>query len=133
MALPKGLILEVSVDCNQWQAGLQEYKGIITSCCELIYQNVAEGKALDKFSHIELSVVLCDDELIHKLNNEYRNKDKSTNVLSFCGIDEDEIDTFLRGDGKIPERPFSLGERIHSLLVISEWMTLWCHAPILSP
>lgn len=110
MMLPKGLNLEVSVDCDQWQAGLPEYEDIITSCCELIYQNVSEAKALDKFLHIELSIVLCDDARIHKLNNDYRNKDKATNVLSFCGLDQDEIDTYLRGDADVPERPFSLGE-----------------------
>lgn len=110
MKLPKGLNLEVSIDCDLWQPDFEEYKAIITSCCSLIYQNVAEGKALEKFSHIELSVVLCDDELIHKLNNDYRNKDKATNVLSFCGLDEDEIDSYLRRDGAVPDRPFSLGE-----------------------
>ena len=31
----------------------------------------------------ELSIVLCDDDFIHKLNREHRAKDKPTDVLSF--------------------------------------------------
>lgn len=34
-------------------------------------------------SHVELSVVLTNDEEIHALNREYRDQDKPTNVLSF--------------------------------------------------
>lgn len=33
----------------------------------------------------EVSLVLCDDEFIRKLNREYRGKNKATNVLSFEG------------------------------------------------
>ena len=33
----------------------------------------------------------CGDDLIHQLNHDYREKDKATNVLSFCGLDEEEI------------------------------------------
>ncbi|MBO7244891.1 MAG: rRNA maturation RNase YbeY [Alphaproteobacteria bacterium] len=37
------------------------------------------------FSHTpaEVSLVLADDEFVHKLNFEYRGKDSATNVLSF--------------------------------------------------
>ena len=31
----------------------------------------------------EISVVLADDDFVHKLNKQYRGKDKPTNVLSF--------------------------------------------------
>jgi len=31
----------------------------------------------------ELSILLCDDALIHEINLEHRNKDKPTDVLSF--------------------------------------------------
>ncbi|MBL4602365.1 MAG: rRNA maturation RNase YbeY [Emcibacteraceae bacterium] len=110
MSLPEGLELEVSVDYDRWAEVLPEYEKIICTCCELIVDNISEGKALTKFSHIELSVVLCDDALIHKLNNDYRHKDKATNVLSFEGLDQGEVEQYLQSTAKVPERPFSLGE-----------------------
>lgn len=38
----------------------------------------------------EMSVVLADDALVHKLNREYRGKDKPTNVLSFALTEAEE-------------------------------------------
>nr|WP_245593605.1 rRNA maturation RNase YbeY [Azospirillum halopraeferens] len=51
----------------------------------------------------ELSVVLADDALVHRLNREYRGKDKPTNVLSFAlteaeGPDPDPAAPTLLGD-----------------------------------
>ncbi len=37
---------------------------------------------------IEISIVLTNDQDIHALNREYRNKDKATNVLSFPQEDD---------------------------------------------
>ncbi len=37
----------------------------------------------------EVSVLICDNEEIHKLNKEYRNVDAPTDVLSFPMFDED--------------------------------------------
>ena len=40
----------------------------------------------------EVSITLCDNEYIRKLNKEYRNKDKATDVLSFPLYDFNEED-----------------------------------------
>ena len=45
----------------------------------------------------EIGVTLVDDDYISKLNNEYRNKNMPTDVLSFPLSDENE-DTFVVGD-----------------------------------
>jgi len=110
MKIPIGLNLEISTSSCHWQEHNKEFKDIITSCCALICQNVNEGKALNKFSQIELGIVLCDDDTIQKLNNNYRNKNGVTNVLSFRGFDQEEIEIYLRSDSVAPFRPFSLGE-----------------------
>lgn len=42
----------------------------------------------------ECSIILCDDSFIQELNKEYRNKDTSTDVLSFAMDDDDEFPAF---------------------------------------
>ncbi|ALG70340.1 rRNA maturation factor [Azospirillum thiophilum] len=44
----------------------------------------------DEDGPAELSIVLADDELVHRLNREYRGKDKPTNVLSFALTEAEE-------------------------------------------
>lgn len=52
-------------------------------------------KVLDIKDDLELSCVLVDDNKIHEINNEYRNIDKSTDVISFAL--EDNNDLFVDG------------------------------------
>lgn len=47
----------------------------------------------------EVSVLFCGDKLIHKLNLQYRKKDKPTDVLSFASLDGEEF--FARSLGDI--------------------------------
>lgn len=52
---------------------------------------------------VELSVRLADDDEVRRLNAQYRNKDKPTNVLSFPMIQPDLIDTVTTNtdDGEV--------------------------------
>ncbi len=50
------------------------------------------NKTLPNIQAIEVSVVLADNALIQKLNRDYREKDKPTNVLSFPMTDQDDLD-----------------------------------------
>lgn len=56
-------------------------------------------KALE-LSAAELSILLCDDRTIHKLNREHRRKDKPTDVLAFAMHEGEEVtgDQQLLGD-----------------------------------
>jgi len=110
MALPDGLLVEISVDFEHWQEKLPNYQKLVTKAIEQITQNVNEGKALNKFNHIELGIVLCDDALIHKLNNNFRQQDKPTNVLSFAGLEPAKIAKFLKDGDDPDESPYALGE-----------------------
>lgn len=47
------------------------------------------------------SVILIDDEKMHELNKEYRNIDRTTDVLSFALEDNATIDTPIRELGDI--------------------------------
>ena len=40
---------------------------------------------------VELSCIIVDDERIHQINNEYRNIDRSTDVISFALEDNDQF------------------------------------------
>lgn len=42
----------------------------------------------------QVSLTLCDNEYIRKLNKEYRNKDSATDVLSFPLYEDGNFDTF---------------------------------------
>lgn len=52
------------------------------------------GQLLEKLqrSHQELSLVLINDQQIKELNRNYRQKNKTTNVLSFPMLDHEEPD-----------------------------------------
>lgn len=56
-------------------------KPLLKRFCKRIVQ-AAWGQ---EYEPAEVSVVLCNDEFIRKLNREYRGKNKATNVLSFEG------------------------------------------------
>lgn len=43
----------------------------------------------------ELSIVLCDDDFIQKLNHEYLGRNRPTDVISFP-LDDDEIETEIK-------------------------------------
>jgi len=110
MPPPSGLILEVSINCDSWISALPDYEKYCNLCVEQITQHILEARSLCNLPHVELSIVLCDDALIRELNHDYRSKDKPTNVLSFQGLDDQEIDLYLRNSQVVPDHPLSLGE-----------------------
>lgn len=56
-------------------------------------------QALDAFGlHGELSLVLCDDEVISQLNRDWRGVEGATDVLSFPQEEEDPFSAPLLGD-----------------------------------
>ena len=55
-----------------------------------IIQNILEGQ-LPNAQHVEISIVLANDNFVQDLNKKYRDKDKPTNVLSFPQTEEDEL------------------------------------------
>lgn len=64
---------------------------------------------------VEVVVTLVDDERIRKLNREYRDKDSSTDVLSFAiqETDEDEPEILFEEEDVVPLEP--LGDIIISV------------------
>lgn len=54
----------------------------------------------DAPDNVELSIVLCDDDFIQKLNNDYLGHNRPTDVLSFP-IEDDELETGVRAIGDV--------------------------------
>lgn len=72
--------------------------------------------------NMELSVVFCEDDFIHALNREYREKDRPTDVLSF----PQDPDEGLLGDLviSVPTATRQAAERQQSLATEVEWLFL---------
>lgn len=80
--------------------GYEEYEDIYLSLLERTFKHLKL-----KCDPI-LSVTFVDNEFIHKLNREYRNVDRPTDVISFAFLDgEDDRNLTLRKKG-----PVSLGD-----------------------
>lgn len=71
------------------------------------------AEAFENMPHAELSIVLSDDRTVQEYNRDYRAKDKATNILSFPGMDEDELEIFLAPPvPSAPMPPLMIGDVI---------------------
>lgn len=68
-----------------------------------------------KFSTISFDIVLCNNEEIHRINKEYRDKDSATDVITFALFADSEPDERFIFDDEI-----NLGEIVVSLDKIKE-------------
>ncbi len=75
----------------------------VEKSCLIEYQ----GK---KYDTITFDIVLCDNEKIHEINKEYRNKDSATDVISFALFADSKPEERFIFDNEI-----NLGEIIVSL------------------
>ncbi len=110
MATPDNLNLDISFQCEKWGVALPGYEDIIDKSLTQIMENIPEGQIINQFASLELSIVLCDDLFIRKLNNDFRGQDKATNILSFQGIESEKLQSFLTKEEEIPNHPEILGE-----------------------
>lgn len=65
----------------------------------------------------ELSLVFCDNPFIQRLNREWREKDRPTDVLSFPAAEPAELEAHRRDPGA---NPLVLGDIVISLDVVHE-------------
>ncbi|MBB5173936.1 rRNA maturation RNase YbeY [Texcoconibacillus texcoconensis] len=85
------------------QIDLLDENGYLTDEQKDLVQQLLKtaGKVEEVAEDSEVSVSFVDDETIHSLNNEYREKDKPTDVLSFA-LNEGEEETVIGAD-HVPE------------------------------
>lgn len=80
----------VGVESELWD-GLPEAERIVVRAAEAAWAG-ADRSLLPAGRPAEISVALADDALVHRLNRDYRGKDKPTNVLSFPLLDHEDGD-----------------------------------------
>ena len=78
--------IEIAQDNDEWDS----YKEINPKLFEEILEEVLKNYPnFSKVQNIELSILLTNDKRIKKLNQEFRNENSATNVLSFPDLDID--------------------------------------------
>ena len=81
------LALEVAVVANGWCNAVTAPEEVATRAARAAYF----AGSLDLGRSCEAAVVLTDDDRVRRLNRDYRNKDRATNVLSFPAFDADDM------------------------------------------
>ena len=55
----------------------------------------------ENLKNIEFNVIIVDDDYIHELNKNYRNKDRVTDVITFALEDTEDVDIDIRVLGDV--------------------------------
>ena len=94
---------------------------------ELIEKVIRQAFILEKMDNINLyiNIILTNPDNIRKINNEYRNIDKETDVLSFPMFEKEEIEN-LKDNGNNIEEP--LGDIIISIKKVEEQAIEYGHS-----
>ena len=75
-----GLIIETNVVAGRWPKALL---GLVEPCLRAAYGWCQQHQIADLPATASLSIALMDDKMIQSLNQQWRGKDRPTNVLSF--------------------------------------------------
>lgn len=83
-----GIVIDVSVQEPEWET-FEAVADLVTMVAKktlktAMLPRIAQNRAL------EASIVLANDDLVHVLNREYRDKDQPTNVLTFASLDDED-------------------------------------------
>lgn len=109
---------------------------------ELIYKDIQENNdyekiinlVIDKCFNVEkleglklyISITLTTPENIRRINNEFRNIDKETDVLSFPMFEKDELDTMIETRTNIV--PETIGDIVISVQRVEEQAKEYGHS-----
>ena len=115
----------------------------MSKIAEILFLDIEEKKELIDFAenvlktcfkeekieklNFYLSVTLTNPEQIHKLNKEYRNVDRATDVLSFPMFEKEEIDKIVSKQIKNPI-PEVLGDIVISIEKVKEQANEYGHS-----
>lgn len=103
--------IEINCENEDWHKLLPEAELILNDACEKVLEQIGLAKSLH---HVEVSVLLTDNNAIQELNKSYRNIDKPTNVLSF------PAEELIAGEYDDIEDGSMLGDLAFSLEIIQD-------------
>ena len=127
--------IEIAQDIPDWEV----YPEINTKLFKFILEKIIfKYPNLCAIQNIELSVLLTNDLKIKDLNQEFRNKDKPTNVLSFPDIEIDfkkilefkpnELDYLYLGDIAFSFETITCEAREKNLALLEHFKHLLVHS-----
>lgn len=83
--------LEIIIDDNRWNKKDESVATKVFAAAIAFLRKQKELDFLPENMPISINLCLSNDEEVHRLNKEFRGKDKPTNVLSFANIDDDNF------------------------------------------
>lgn len=87
---PAGPEIAVTVSCESWQVVVADVE---ETCRRVAAAALGAGAAdwpAEDLARCEISLVLSDDAEVQRLNRDYRDQDKPTNVLTFAALDDED-------------------------------------------
>jgi probable rRNA maturation factor len=91
---PDGVLIEIAVEAGDWPD-----EAALIKLAQTAIAAAVKAADLEVLAETEVSLLFTNDEGIRKLNHQWRDKDKPTNVLSFPGNDpQDDVYGPLLGD-----------------------------------
>lgn len=93
--------LNVSLDDERWENELPDIGQLSEQVAQSVWNYVSAHEDIDFMSFskpVEVNVSLNNDAEVHRLNKEFRNMDKPTNVLSFANIDDENFEDDIRAN-----------------------------------
>lgn len=82
--------IDTSISDPAWEEACQDCEAVIAKAVHAVFAHAPVAKDMIRHGvQPEISVVLANDDLVHTLNRDYRDRDKPTNILSFAMLDGD--------------------------------------------
>jgi probable rRNA maturation factor len=75
--------IDINLESAQWLSFVESQQALFTLAAQTTLNNFANLASMEEVS---LCILLTNNNYMRNLNKRYRNKDKATNVLSFCEI-----------------------------------------------
>ncbi len=90
-------MLQVETDAEGWPES-ERWLAVADKAVRAAIRHSPDARFLTEPMTVEVSVKFTSDEEVHRLNRDYRGKDKATNVLSFPMVQEDLLDAIDNSD-----------------------------------
>lgn len=92
--------LNVDIADDRWLKEQPEVEKFSADIFDKVISEISP-KWLDGKNSVIINLSLNNDEEIRQLNSEFRQMDKSTNVLSFANLDDEEFEAYLARNTEI--------------------------------